>query len=44
MIYQTVGSYKGFKFVNIEGDYNEISQDIKKFKKEPENDAKKPTT
>lgn len=34
MIYTTVGEYKTFKFVNIEGDYAEISADIKKFKKE----------
>ncbi|EAR95598.1 heat shock protein HSP90 (macronuclear) [Tetrahymena thermophila SB210] len=43
MIYQTVGSYKGFQFVNVEGDFNEISQDIKKFKKDTKTETKSDT-
>lgn len=38
MIFGTVGEYKKFKLVNVEGDYKEIAEDIKKFKKETKPD------
>ncbi|EGR33010.1 hypothetical protein IMG5_063810 [Ichthyophthirius multifiliis] len=36
MIFQTTGNYKNHKFVNVEGDFEEISKDIQKFKQEIE--------
>jgi len=42
MIFTTIGNYKGMKFVNVEGDFKEISEDINKFKKDTKKDEKKP--